>query len=45
MQHGIEVSGEECQPPIEDFADLHLPPHAVEELQRLGYEVKGSLVR
>lgn len=38
-QHGIEVSGEGCPPPLQEFTELELPPRSVAELQRLGYDV------
>lgn len=41
INHGIEVKGE-CPPPIENFAELHLPPHAMAELHRLGYEASEN---
>lgn len=38
INRGIEVKGEDCPPPIQNFADLQLPPHSLAELHRLGYE-------
>lgn len=41
INHGIEVKGDGCPPPIQSFAELHLPPHSLAELQRLGYEASA----
>ena len=38
VRYGIEVSGEGCSPPVQEFADLQLPQHAVTELQQLGHQ-------
>lgn len=39
-EHGIEVSSDDCPPPVTTFAELELSPSVMAYLRHKGYEVR-----